>query len=781
MSENKSSHSSGTSFFGLPVETIIRRTLNYWPLFLLALLLAAISSTLYLRYTPKVHKVQARLVISDDEQGQSTNLLRFKFDGSGNYNQVEKEVEILRSRSLLSEVVKRLSLQVQFKQEGKVITTPLYGDKSPLQLTLYEPEKVAKFAEGPVQVGANKTIKFGEEEYPIDSLVNSPFGLIRWTLNEPVKPEDRIFLQLYTLPQAVSKVRGSLTVAPITKESSIIDVSILETIPTRGVEIINTLLDVYNTNYVNFKRRIAQNTIDFVDGRLNLLASELSAIEENLEKFKSQSGVIDLSYEGQLFLNQVSEFDKSISQIDVQLKILNDLKGYVTRRNVQDAPAPATLGLTDPLLLSLLNQLFTAEFEYNKLKTLSGPKNPQLIALEEQVNTLRPSILESITNLERALVNSRNRLQSSNRTAESALRGIPVKERKLLDISRQQTIKNSIYTYLLERREEAAIKSASVVPSNRIIDNPEVMGLEKPKSMLAYMLSLLFFFGAALLIVFMKEFANPRFLYKNEIEESLGIPVVGQIELVPDEERSGGIIQHENGRSMINEQFRELRTNISFLNKSEQSQSILFTSSKSGEGKSFVSTNLSISLAKAGKSVVLLEMDLRKPKIQQYLGLDKSVGLTTYLIEYATLESIIRTVPGIDGLHVIGSGPLPPNPAEILLSPKVDELFAYLKQNFDYIIIDAPPVGIVSDARLLGKYADLCLYIIRYNYTDRNFADFINDMKSKKGLPSMNAVFNAIPIKRMQYYGYGYGYGYGYMENRKSPSIWKRIKSLFGK
>ncbi|KYP15125.1 MAG: hypothetical protein A1D16_12515 [Flavihumibacter sp. CACIAM 22H1] len=732
---------------------------------------------LYLRYTPKVHKVQARLVISDDEQGQSSNLLRFKFDGSGYYNQVEKEVEILRSRSLLSEVVKRMSLQARFKQEGKVITTPIYGEKSPIQLVLYEPDKIAKSVDGVIFTTDDNQISFAGSTYPADSLVNSPFGIIRWKVNEQVKLEDGITLQIVSLQQAVNSIRSALTVSPITKESSIIDVSILETVPDRGVQIINSLLDVYNQNYVSFKRRIAQNTMDFVDGRLNLLANELSTIEGNLETFKSKFGVIDLSYEGQLFLSQVSELDKSISQIDVQLKILDDLRGYVSKRNMQQAPAPATLGLTDPLLLSLLNQLYTAELEYDKLKTLSGPKNPQLLAIEEQVSKLRPSILESINNLERALISNRSKFQSTNKSAEHALRTIPEKERKLLDISRQQTIKNSIYTYLLERREEAAIQSASVVPSNRIIDLPEVMGLEKPKQKLAYMLSFLFFFGIALLIIFFREFANPRFLYKNEIEESLELPVVGQLELVSEEERAAGLINHGNMRSMINEQFRELRTNISFLRKSDNCQSILFTSSKSGEGKSFVSANLSISLAKAGKSVVLLEMDLRKPKIQQYLGLDKSIGLTTYLIDYVNIDEIIRTVPGIEGLSVIGSGPLPPNPADILLSPKVEELFAYLKARFDYVVIDAPPVGIVSDARLLGKFADICLYIIRYNYTDRNFAEFINDLKLKSGLPSLNIVFNAIPFKRMRYYGYGYGYS----EKRTSPSLLAKFKRIVGK
>ncbi|MFN3694536.1 MAG: GumC family protein, partial [Ignavibacterium sp.] len=672
---------------GIPIESIIKRTLAYWPLVILALILSYIVSHLYLRYTPKVHKVQARLVINDDDQGQSTNLLRFQLDGSGYYNEVEKEVELLKSRSIIAEVVKKLSLQAKINQEGNVITSELYGAKSPIRLVLYEPHKVLQNVMGQLQVTKDNVVQFNGMSYPADSIINSPFGLIKWEVSGEIKLEDKISLQIITLKQAVNAVRGYLTVAPINKQSAIIDIIVMERIPERGEDLIAALLEVYNKNYVEFKRRIAQNTVEFIDERLNLLATELSSIEKNLEDFKSKSGVIDLSYEGQLFLSRVSEYDQQISQIDVQLQVLKELQAYVARRNNEERPVPATLGLQDPMLQSLLTQLFNTEFEYSRLKGLSGSKNPRLDVLQTQIDNLKPSILESIENLERSLVNNRAKLITSNRSVEQALKGIPQKERMLLDISRQQTIKNSIYTFLLQKREEAAIQSASIVPSNRIIDDPETLGKVKPKTNLTYLLSAGAFLLLTAIYVFFKEFANSKFQYKNEIEEEVGLPIIGELELVEDEQTGDGVVVTRNNRDIINEQFRELRTNISFLKKGKLSQSILFTSSKSGEGKSFVSTNLAISLAQAGKNVVLLEMDLRKPKVQQYLGIQKGLGITSYLINYASLDSIISKVPNIENLSVIGSGPLPPNPAEIILNEKIDELFDYMRKTYDYIVI----------------------------------------------------------------------------------------------
>ncbi len=775
---NRDLQQKNTRQAGLPIESIIKRAIAYWPLVLLALILSYIVAELYLRYTPKVHKVQARLVINDDDQGQSTNLLRFQLDGSGYYNEVEKEVELLKSRSIIAEVVKQLSLQARISQEGNVITSELYGAKSPVRLTIYEPNKVLQNVVGPLQVSKDNKVQYNGVTYPADSIINSPFGLIKWTVTGEVVPEDKINLDIITLKQAVNVVRGYLSVVPINKQSAIIDIIVTERIPERGVDFITALLEVYNKNYVEFKRRIAQNTVGFIDERLTLLATELSSIEKNLEDFKSKSGVIDLSYEGQLFLSRVSEYDQQISQIDVQLQVLKELRAYVARRNNEEKPVPATLGLQDPILQSLLTQLFNSEFEYSRVKGLSGSKNPRLEVLQNQIDNLKPSILESIENLERSFINNRAKLISSNRSVEQALKGIPQKERMLLDISRQQTIKNSIYTFLLQKREEAAIQSASIVPSNRIIDNPENIGKVKPKTNLTYLLSAGAFLLLAAIYVFFKEFANSKFQYKNEIDEEVGLPIIGELELVEDEQSGDGVVVTRNNRDIINEQFRELRTNISFLKKGKLSQSILFTSSKSGEGKSFVSTNLAISLAQAGKKVILLEMDLRKPKVQQYLGIQKGLGITSYLINYASMESIISKVPNIDNLSVIGSGPLPPNPAEIILNEKVDELFAYLKTTYDYIVIDAPPVGIVSDARLLGKYADICLYIIRYNFTERSFSELIKSLTVNSGLPSIYLVFNAVPLRKMLRYGYGYGYSYGYTEARKPKTILERIKSF---
>jgi capsular exopolysaccharide synthesis family protein len=544
-------------------------------------------------------------------------------------------------------------------------------------------------------------------------------------------------------------------------------------------------LEEYSKNYVSFKRRIADNTLDFVDERLRLLSSELNDVEKDLEKFKTTQGVINLSTEGEIFLNQVSNYDKEVAEVDVQLQVLADLKRYITRRNNESIPIPATLGLDDQILQSLLTQLFEAEFEYEKLSKTSGAKNPNIEVLKDQIQRLKPSIVESIYNLERSLREKKNNLRSTMQIRENALRQLPQKERMLLDISRQQSIKNTIYTFLLQKREEAAIQAASIVPNYRIINLPDVVGIESPRTSIAYVLSWGLSVITFSLIVFLLEFANSRFLYKKDIEEIVDFPIVGELLQINEDEKQDGVVVKADKRDVINEQFRELRTNISFLNRSIGSQSIIITSSKSGEGKSFVSVNLAISLATSGKRVVVVELDLRKPKVLQYLSIPRGNGISNYVMGSLEIKDIIQRVSSVENLFVIGAGPIPPNPAELLLSERIDSLFKHLRANFEYIILDVPPVGIVADARILGKYADTCLYIVRSNFTEKSFGELIADLPEKGGLPSINLVFNGVKFKRSGYYGQGYGYGYtnayGYLSDQKNKSWLMKIKDTFSK
>ena len=514
-----------------------------------------------------------------------------------------------------------------------------------------------------------------------------------------------------------------------------------------------------------------------------------------MENYKTKEHIVDLTQEGILYLNKLKQADTRIGELDVQMEVLNEIGKYVSKRNSSNSAVPATLGISDPVLLTLLNQLYQAEFELEKVRQVSGEKNPQVEVFEQAIAKLKPSITASINNLNLNLEASKRKLQGDNTEIITTINRMPEKERALLDISRQQGIKNAIYTFLLQKKEESAIAAASVVPNVRVIERPEMGAVVSPNRQNYYALAIAISLLLAVVYIYLKEFANSRLLFRSQIENRLPIPIIGELVFKPNQTGSP-IVVGEGKRTLIAEQFRELRTNLSFAAAaaSKNAKVVLVTSSVPSEGKSFVAINTSVSLCLTGARVVLLEFDLRKPKISKPLGIKREPGITNYLIGNATETDIIQIHPTIENFHIIASGPVPPNPAELIGSPKLVELITYLRNNFDYIIIDSPPIASVTDAKLLAVFADLTLYIIRHNFTNSVFLKMINDIHQKKNIPNINIVFNGIVSKKVLGYGYGkgygygygyaygYGYGYGYTQDDKEIPWWKKITNkVFGK
>jgi capsular exopolysaccharide synthesis family protein len=531
---------------------------------------------------------------------------------------------------------------------------------------------------------------------------------------------------------------------------------------------------------------MSENTLRFLDDRLALVSKDLSGIEKNLQNYKTSNDIVDLSAQGTFILNQLQDIDSKISELDVQKDVLDKIESYVRHRNNTNDQIPATLGVTDPVLNDLLNQLYQAEFELQKIKQISGIKNPKIPVIEETIEKLKPSIITSINNLKSGIEVSRQRLQSDNNGLNARLNKIPKKERQLIDISRQQGIKNGIYTFLLQKREEAAINAAGIVANYRILDKPETAGLVEPLPSKIIGIGIIISLILTLIFIYLKEFSSTRIKFRSQIEGRTKVPIIAEIAYQPNKNKSPVVVQ-EGKRTLVAEEFRELRTNLNYItfNSIEKSKVILITSSIPNEGKSFVTINTSISLSLTGAKVVLLEFDLRKPKISRELGITHAVGLSSYLVGSASENDIIQNYPGIDNLYVIPSGPIPPNPSELISSKKLNILFDYLKNDFGYIIIDSPPVGSVTDSKILAMVSDATLYIVRQNYTHSSFLDLVNDLKQKNILPNLNIVFNGIIVKTIPGYkygssygygGYGYGYGYGNTEENTKIGFIAKIK-----
>jgi tyrosine-protein kinase Etk/Wzc len=747
------------------LQYLLFRIFPFWPLIFFAVIMGLTTAYLLLRYSTPIYQVKARVLINDDSQQKSANLQEIiKLDTRNLTSETEREMEILRSTDILKKVVSGLQLNVKYGQQGNIKSADAYM-AAPFRLELAYPDSVVAAVSGEVKIIDNK-INFQGTNFPPDTFVKSSFGVIRWHINERKRSgsENSTWtLTVQPVYATAKQIKNSISVAPISKLSSILDVGYTDFFPSRGIQVLNTLFAVYASSSVDYKSRIYENTQKFLDGRLSLVSDELTGVEKRLQAYKSQEHIIDLSQEGSLYLNKLKQADTKISELDVQLEVLNQIDKYVTNRNRTTDAIPATLGISDNVLLGLLNQLYQTEFELEKVKQLSGEKNPQVEVFQQMIDKLKPSILTSINNLRLNIEATKRQLQGDNATITATINRMPEKERALLDISRQQAIKNAIYTFLLQKKEESAIAAASIVPNVRIIERPDFGMVVSPNRQNYYAISIVTALLLAALFIYIKEFANSRLLFRSQIESRLQIPIIG--ELIFKRNKSGSpIVVGEGQRTLIAEQFRELRTNLNYAtaNVIDKSKVLLVTSSIPSEGKSFVAINTSVSLCLTGARVALMEFDLRKPKISKPLGIKKDPGITNYLIGNAKETDIIQQHPSIPNFFIIPSGPVPPNPAELIGSLKMVELMAYLKRNFDYIIIDSPPMASVTDAKLLAAHADITLYLIRHNFTNSVFLKLIKDIYQKNSVPNMNIVFNGIVHKKVLGYGYGKGYGYGY-------------------
>ena len=771
------------------VQHIFLRILPFWPFIILALLFAMVAAFIYLRYQPNLYVVKTKFIVNDESQQKNANLQEiFTLDTRNLSVETEREIEILGSRDLLGKLVSSLQLNVQYSKKG-YIKSGQYFKNIPIVLELEKPDSIKYITTGEVELINNK-IRFNNVVYPLDTFVTSKYGFIRWKLNRQFlnsEKNEKWFITILPISNTINIIQKALTIKPISKQSSILELSYTETLPERAIIILNSLIKLYGTTTLDYKSRISANTLRFLDERLRLVNEELSGVEKNLQNFKSSQGIMDFGAQGALYLDQVKDADLKIAELDVKVDVLNKTEQYVNKRNNTVSPVPASLGISDLVLTGLLNQLYQTEFELEKTKQVSGIKNPQVAVLENAIFKLKPSINESINNLKLSMLASRQRLQSDNKRLMTILNKIPQNERLLVDISRQQSIKNAIYTFLLQKREESAIAAEAILPNYRVIEKPESSGLVSPVPDKIYGNAILIALIIVALIIYLREFVNNRILFKAQIENGLPqIPIIGELIFQPSDNNSPVVVE-EGKRTILAEQFRDLRTNLQYVTagNKEKCKFILVTSSISGEGKSFVTINTAISLTLTGAKVVILEFDLRMPKISNSMGISRDPGLSNYLINRAVETEIIKVHPSIPNLSIIPSGPIPPNPAELIAGERLLELAEYLKLHFDYVFIDSPPLLAVTDAKILANISQNTIFVIRHNYTNASFLKLIRDTNHKKILPKISLVFNGIITKKIlgygyaKGYGYGYGYGYGndagYTEKVEKKSMWKNI------
>lgn len=764
------------------VIELVNKYRQHWHWFLLCGLLGLSIAYLKLRYSTPVYKIQAKILVVDAKSNGSGASGPGSFEGDlgallGGPSSVDNEAEILKTRYIMERVVKDDNEQVTVFQPGTVRDMETYP--SPVEMLLLSSHdsiaggifsleildgKRGRITQGE---GFSAVFDFGERiELPRVGFVTiAPADSIDL-------PSGQFFkIKIAAFDNRVSNFMGRLGVNIQSNLASVIDLSFDYPLRKKGEQILNKLIQVYIENNIINKNTIADSTIAFIDKRLALVATELYDIEQEIEDFRQSRNLANMSSQAQILLENTRDYVNQLADIQTQLSILENVESYLVDENKPRVLPNAVLA-DDVVFTSLIRSYNELLLERGRRLLSATPDNPTVINLDRQLGALRQDMLSNLRSTGSRLRITKENLERKTAQLETEIKDVPATERVYLDLSRQQQIKHELYVYLLQKREETAISKTASVSNSRVIDPPKAASSPfSPKRAPTLLAGLLIGLIVPSALIYFRDLLNTKVRAIDDIKRQTSTPVIGEIIRSRYKET---LVVGEHSRSAISEQFRSLRTNLAFYLTEPNQKTVLLTSSMSGEGKSFVALNLATILAITGKRVVLMEMDLRKPNISVKLANSNETGFTNYVINTRLTPKEILRPSGIqDNLFVIGSGPVPPNPAETILHPRLDELMQYLKNRFDYIIIDAPPIGLVTDAQLLSQFADLTLYLVRLGYTYKNQLQIVDELLRNRKMKQLALLVNDIDPRGGHTYGYGSGYGYGYYDEGEKHPWWK--------
>jgi len=767
--------------------------LSYWKWFTCSFVLALIIAFFYLKFQTPEYNIQSSIQIKEDKKDAGQDDLIKQLNMFTSEKAVDNEIEVLKSFTLMDKVVTALNLNVHYfeahppvlifngfprlKFNPRESSDDYFRDKelytqSPVTLEVIRPN--AMIYEKPLEINIKNpdSIKLNGVNISLDKAVETPYGLLKVHMANKYTKVTKIKIQVQPQGVFAESLIGNLKIEPSSKVSAVLLMSIKDPVKQRGCDILNKLIDFYNLAKLEDKNKVATSTLVIIEDRLKMISQELGNVESNVENFKSGNQITDISEESKLFLNSVQGNDIELNKIKIQQQVLDEISKYVHARGNNTGTAPSTLGINEPVLLSLITQLVELESKQLSMSKVVKSDNPMLLSINDQVAALRQNIDENIASQQKSLAITRQQYEDHNAKMESMLRTIPGKERLLVDISRQQSIKNNLYLYLLQKREETALSFSSAESDSRTIDIPHAGNDPvSPKTNLIYLVFAIIGLAVPFSTIKISDLFNDKILRRKDIIDATGATILGEISYTDHDEP---LVVNNTG-SVFAEQIRSLRTNLPYISSGKTPQSILFTSSISGEGKSFIAINLGASLAMMNRKTIILDFDLRKPMLNTLLNIDNTKGISNYLMGQVKLDEIIFPVVKQSNLSIISSGPIQQSPVELMVNGRLEDLIAALREKFDFIIIDAPPIGIVTDAQVLVEHADATLYVLRHDYTPKSYLKFFDALYKGKKFKHMNLIFNGVKEGGRYGYEYGAGYGNGYGYTNK-----KTKKGLFG-
>jgi len=784
--------SSGESTSNM--SDLLKKYIYHWPLFIVSIGLFLTGAYFYLKITSPIYPIFATLEFKAPTASSASltvnqSTTEQQLDPIDKPVIVENEIEVMQSKKLVYEVVNQLQLWVSYTQKKGFTTVDLYKE-TPIsfqfihQNGMISPkgEKLMvtiKDRNSFICKDANQNETKGNFSQPI----KSAFGT--WELKPTANFDNFIGSTIIVRVQDPDLVsdgyQSGIKVALENKDAPFVNLTTSDQVPQRGKDILNSLMDLYLKFAIADKNKLSQRTLKFIEFRLDSLKIQLDSVEVLIENYKNGHNITDIAAQAQGYREINQDNLKALNEVEVQLGIISGLEKYLNSSNNSERLPAASALLTDASLSPLYDKLSNLQLERDQLIATMPAANPMVVSIDKQINTVRGEFKDKIQNIKAALLTQKKQLSSFTTNIQTTLKMVPGQDRQFASLQRIQVTKENIYKFLLEKHEQVALRYASSVSDSEVVDDAHAGKIKWPIPAIVYALSAIFAlaFGAGLL--YMRDSLNDLITSRKQIENEVNdIPILGELAYQDTDKQI--VVTEGRSKFAVGEQFRVLRTNLFHLHDTNDSGRVtLFTSSVSGEGKSFVSSNLAITLAYASRKTIILEMDLRKPKISVNFGLSTEyAGISNYLNEeLSDLEQLIRP-SGIPGLDIISCGAILPNPSELLEKDKLDELIELLKKRYDDIIIDSPPIHLVTDALIIARVADTSLYVVRQDYTHKYELEFLNGINETSRLPKLTIVFNGVKAGGSGY-GYGYGYGYyGYSNNYYNSYTDKRKGSVLG-
>ena len=752
--------------------------LTHWRWFVLSVFLSLICAVLYLKFTPKSYNVSTKILIKDDKNNDLSNQLSAFSEMSllGNSkNNIENEIEILKSRTLIYNTLDSLNLNIQYLDKSEVVSKDLYK-KSPVKV-IWNNNDIKKTVVVKLTNIQNSgfDVKVNDENIGSSSFgknINSEFGIFSINKIASLDKIDEIEINIFPKTQHAESIQKLLNVAPSSKTSSVVDISMIDKTPEKAADFLNTLVYNYNLIGIKDKRFISENTANFISDRLDLIATELGDVESQVEGYKNSNNLSDIQTEVKLYLDNLSTFEKSVLENETKINVVNSLISHVGKARPDDLVPGGLLG-DDQGSESIIQEINQLILEKQKM-TSATVENPNYIKLEEQIRSLKSNLLASLRRNLSSLQIIKTDFKRQENEMQAKLSQVPRQEREFRVIDRQQKVKEALFLFLLQKREETNITLAATDINAKVID--KAIPTDKPvspKSMIVLLSALVLGALIPFIIIYVRNLLDTKIKTRFDITDNTNIPFLGD---VPTSESSNELMEISS-RSSAAEAIRIVRTNLDFIlsDKDEnECKTIFLTSTISGEGKTFVSANLAATFSLSGKKVLLIGFDLRNPKLYEYLKVNP-LGVSNYIsTNNKNIDEYIIPVEGYDNFDVLSSGSIPPNPTEILMNKKIKELFDSLKQKYDYIIVDTAPVSLVTDTLLISKYADATIYVVRANKIDKEMLRIPNELYKDNKLNKLSIVLNDSDVTK----GYGYGYGYGYGAKVETKPLWKRILGI---